>query len=32
MAGEKVDIEEITWDNLNSNDQAIWRRRALDYY
>ena len=30
MAGEKVDIEEITWDNLNSNDQAIWRRRALD--
>ena len=28
--GKKIDIEEITWDNLNSNDQAIWRRRALD--
>ena len=29
-AGKKIDIEEITWDNLSSNDQAIWRRRALD--
>ena len=28
--GKKIDIEEITWDNLSSNDQAIWRRRALD--
>jgi len=28
--GSKIDIEEITWDNLDSNQQAIWRRRALD--
>ena len=29
-AGEKIDIEEVTWNNLSSNDQAVWRRRALD--
>ena len=28
--GSRIDIGEVTWDNLDSSQQAMWRRRALD--
>ena len=28
--GSKIDIEDVSWDNLDSNQQAIWRKRAIE--